>query len=939
MQKVSSKVVNSRFLYTTRLARFTAKIPQNNNLQGFIQNYQEKGHWHAKLDPLGLTNITKKGESFDLEHWQLSDIEQLDSFPTDYRINPSYSDHCGTIGDLKEHLDKIYSNSVGVEFSHISSEEEKIWLHNNFEKIMLEPVSKAEKMTILSHILRAEQFELFIHKKFPGYKRYSGEGAESLISALNTMLAEASYTNTEHTDRNIKNVVMSMPHRGRLATLCLIQDYPFRNLLSQIRGTKSIPEEIFGSLDDIPTHIGPSNPRTYVNSGNVEKHHKLQVSMVNNPSHLESQNSIGMGKTKAKMDDYQNPHSVLNIQGHGDAAFSGQGVVFEALALAGLKNYTIGGSIHFITNNQLGFTATSEELRSGRYCTDVVKGFDIPVIHVNALDVEAVSKVCKLAVRYKQKFMKDIMLDMISFRKYGHNEVDEPSFTQPEMYNVIRSMPSVASQYADKLIQEGTVKQNTIDRLKNRFAEWCNNEFEESTNYKPSLEQITTSSSKGIRSMTHKWEGMSFSTFGNEPEDTGYNRDNLEKIALASVDASSKGFTPHERIQRTHIDARKKLIESGKIDWATAEAMAMGSLVQDGYNVRFTGEDVERGTFSHRHLIMTDQKTNKKHFPMVSSSYMQETSKGRMTIFNSNLSEYGPMSYEYGYSLENPRNLCIWEAQFGDFYNPAQILLDQYLMGGEEKWLRQTGLTLLLPHGFDGAGPEHSSCHIERLLQKVNSSVYNEEDYGAGDLNHQRANLHIANCTMPSNYFHILRRQMLRDYRKPLIMATPKQGLRHPAIRSDISECEPGTTFKPVLIDKFDKAGGKVKKIIFCSGSVWLKLHQIPNEGDHENIALIRIEELSPFPMKEVREALTTCDFNKDTEVYYVQEEHINLASYGWCKMHIKRVMNRLGAPDSIVKYIGRNPEATMATASSKDHKATEQKFLNRFKEVIGMNK
>lgn len=313
---------------------------------------------------------------------------------------------------------------------------------------------------------------MFLHKKFPGYKRYSGEGAETLIAALNSILAEASYTNNDNPEKNVHNVVIGMPHRGRLATLCLIQDYPLRNLLSQIRGTKAIPDEISGSLDDIPTHIGPSNSRTYVHSGNMQNHHKLQVSMVNNPSHLESQNSISMGKARAKQDDYGNPNRVLNIQGHGDAAFAGQGVVFEALALANLKNYTIGGTIHFVTNNQLGFTATSEETRSGRYCTDIVKAFNVPVIHVNAFDVEAVARVCKLAVRYYQTYHKDIMLDMVSFRKYGHNEVDEPGFTQPTMYKKIRSTPSVTSQYKDKLIQEGTIKPSTVENLSKRFLEW-----------------------------------------------------------------------------------------------------------------------------------------------------------------------------------------------------------------------------------------------------------------------------------------------------------------------------------------------------------------------------------------------------------------------------------------------------------------------------------
>ncbi|CAI2382475.1 unnamed protein product [Moneuplotes crassus] len=938
--KVAPGGMRSLAMFSTKSSDFYAnKIPQQNNLFGFIQNYKEKGHIYSTLDPLGLANNTEKDSSFGLDHWQISDIESIAGFPFDYRLNEAYKDHCGTAEELKKHLEYLYTSNVGVEFSHVESEEEKIWLYQNYEEIMLEPISKAEKMNILTNLQRAEDFELFLHKKFPSYKRYSGEGAETLVPALNSILAEASYTDNKNPELNIRNVVMGMPHRGRLSTLCLIQDYPFRNLLAQIRGTKQVPDEIYGGLDDIPTHIGPSNSRVYVNSGNMEKHHRIRVTMVNNPSHLESQNSISMGKTKAKQDDYENPHRVLNIQGHGDAAFAGQGVAFESLALASLKNYTIGGTIHFITNNQLGFTATSEESRSGRYSSDVVKAFGIPIIHVNAFDPEAVSRVCKLAVRYKKRFNKDIMLDMISFRKYGHNEVDEPGFTQPRMYDKIRSTPSVATQYTEKLLKEGTVKRTTVDNLKKRFNDWCEKEFEESSNYKPTLKQTKDPHFKGIRSMTHKWKNHDFSTFGVEPEHTGYDSEKLVNIAHASVEYQEHLFNPHERLKRTHIGARKKLIEQGKIDWATAEVMAMGSLLQEGYNVRLTGEDVERGTFSHRHLIMVDQDKNEKFFPLKGSPYMMETRVGRIKVLNSNLSEYGPLSYEYGYTLENPNNLCIWEAQFGDFYNPAQILFDQYLLGGEEKWLRQTGLVILLPHGSDGAGPEHTSSHIERHLQKVNSPVYNEQDFTAGDLTHQKANMHIANCTMPSNYFHILRRQMLRNYRKPLIMATPKQGLRHPLARSNISELEEGTKFQPIIIDKYIKDDSKINKVIFCSGSVWLKLHQVPRaHAEHENCAIIRVEELSPFPMNEVKQALQDLDLDNDTDLYYLQEEHINMGSFSWCKMHIKRALSSLGFVGKSVKYIGRGAEASIATASSKDYKATEEKFMNEFKQTIGIH-
>ena len=644
--------------------------------------------------------------------------------------------------------------------------------------------------------------EKILQKRFATHKRYSSEGSESMTVALNSILAEASLVNKANPEQGIEYAVLGMPHRGRLATLVVVNDYPMRNLFFKVKGNNEIPEEIVDRIDDMPTHIAVSNTKKFSSGGDASKNKDVTLTMIHNPSHLESQNSITMGKARAKIDDYEggfekNWGKVLNIQGHGDAAFTGQGAAYEGLSLCKLPKFTTNGTIHFITNNQVGFTTDSKDARSFPFASDIVKPFGTPIIRVNSHDVESVARVARFAVRYWQQYGKDVLIDMIGFRKYGHNEVDEPAFTQPKMYEAIRNMKSVALAYGEKLIAEGNMKEAQYQKITEQTAAYFEEEYKASENYKPTLELTKDPTFKGSRSLTHKWIGMAFSQDGTEPDQTGYNKEDLTKIIRASVEVPSD-VKPHSRLQRMHITNRLKSIEEDQFDWATAEAMAIGSLTIDGFNVRIVGEDVERGTFSHRHAVLHDQDSlvgSKFTTPLKDSAFMKDNAKGRFHVLNTNLNELGTMAYEYGYSIENPKNLCMWEAQFGDFYNPAQLVVDQYLMCSEAKWLRQSGMMLLLPHGFDGSGPEHSTCHIERFLQNINSQAYDTINGPYDNLTGKNINFQVAQVTMPANYFHLLRRQMLRNYRKPLVLATPKIGLKHPLAVSSIKDFQAGTSF------------------------------------------------------------------------------------------------------------------------------------------------
>lgn len=614
--------------------------------------------------------------------------------------------------------------------------------------------------------------------------------------ALNTIFAGAA-------EQGISDVVLAMPHRGRFNVLVELLDYPAEELFRKISGKSDLPSEFYTAIDDVTSHVATSTRKAYsskffedrrvvnisIIGGSGDGSKEINVSMLHNPSHLEAVNPVSMGKTRAKQDEIEDINKILNLQLHGDAAFAGQGVIYESFAISRAPSFNINGTVHIICNNQIGFTTVPREGRSTQYSSDIVKAFGIPVIHVNADCPEDVLRVSELALKYRQKFKKDFMIDLIGYRRHGHNELDEPEFTQPHMYKKIRGAQTTAPNlYHQSLVSSGVSSEGEIQEIREKIGQELEASYRARENIQKTFDQITNPDFKGNSAFTGKWKDCTFSIHGKDGK-TGYDSELLKKFAQASVHTPAN-FEVHPRMKKHHIEARLGQIDKNSVDWATAEAAAFGSLLNEGYNIRFTGQDVERGTFSHRHLTLTDAKTEQKYQPYRHQND-QFKPKGRFHLHNSPLSEAGVLSYEFGYSTESPNNLVIWEAQFGDFFNPAQVAFDTYITCSEAKWVRQSSLVCLLPHGMDGAGPEHSSCRIERFLQMGASDGLNrnlelrEHDPHRNRLsiqdeyfteNHQDVNFQFAQPSTPANYFHLLRRQMMRNFRKPLILAAPKIG-------------------------------------------------------------------------------------------------------------------------------------------------------------------
>lgn len=678
------------------------------------------------------------------------------------------------VEQLEGLLKEVYLGTTGVEFEHIVSLEEKAWLYEAYETSKLKSLPQSVRVKLAKTLVEAETFDHFLHKKWVTFKRYSGEGAESTVVALENLFELAAGRGYEH-------IVFGMPHRGRLNLLANVMDYQCRHIFRKIAGKTDTPLELPQVIDDVTSHVAHS----------VVKHYpaaKAKVTLVHNPSHLEAQNPVTMGKTRSKQQLY-GKEKVLNVQVHGDAAICAQGIVLETLCLAKTPNFNVNGTIHIITNNQIGYTTRPIDSRPSKYATDLFKAFDTPILHVNSENIEDVYRAVELAVEYQQKFGKDIMIDLICYRKYGHNEVDEPEFTQPKMYSKIRKghEPN-PTKYSKTLQQEGLLPPDFINQTREAKMQHYEEEYNQSQKMdKVTLKDYTDPNNKhAARAFTELWKGFKPSQHGEEYP-TAFPLGSLKEFALASTFVPPD-FAVHPRIKRLHLEKRVKAVEENALDWATCESLAFFSLNFEGYNIRLTGQDVERGTFSQRHINLTDQKTEKT-FNALEFFAKQQPGRGEVEIFNSALSENAAMSYEYGYSLDSPNNLAIWEAQFGDFYNTAQTVVDVFLTNSENKWMRQTALTLVLPHGFDGAGPEHSSARIERFLQMANSDgalpyrvlrphdparqhLGIREDVFYEDI--QEANFSLAVPTKPSNLFHLLRRQMKRNFRKPLVIAGPK---------------------------------------------------------------------------------------------------------------------------------------------------------------------
>ena len=854
-----------------------------------IRAYRIRGHFHAKLDPLGL-EPRKDDEELDPRSYGFTETDYDRKIFLDKVLGLEF----GTLREIVAILQRTYCQTLGVEFMHISNADQKGWLQERIEGPDKEiSFTREGKRAILNKLVEAEGFEKFCDTKFTGTKRFGLDGGESLIPALEQIIKRGG-------NLGVKEIVLGMPHRGRLNVLTQVMGKPHRALFHEFKGGSAAPDDVEGS-GDVKYHLGASSDREF--DGN-----KVHLSLTANPSHLEIVNPVVLGKVRAKQDQHgatpEDRTMVLPLLMHGDAAFAGQGVVAECFGLSGLKGYRTGGSIHFIVNNQIGFTTYPRYSRSSPYPSDVAKMIEAPIFHVNGDDPEAVVYAAKVAIEFRQKFQKPVVVDMFCYRRFGHNEGDEPAFTQPLMYRAIRAHASTLEIYSKKLIAEGVVTEGEIEKMRADWRARLEAEYEAGTGYKPNKADW----------LDGHWSKFKFADDIDDPRrgNTGVAIETLKEVGR-KITAVPDGFHVHRTIQR-FLDNRRKAIESGEgIDWATGEALACCSLLLEGHRVRLSGQDSERGTFSQRHSVLIDQESEARH-----TSFNHIAAKqGKFEVLNSMLSEEAVLGYEYGYTLSEPNALTMWEAQFGDFANGAQVVFDQFVSSGERKWLRMSGLVCLLPHGYEGQGPEHSSARLERFLQMC------AED-----------NMQVANCTTPANYFHILRRQLKREIRKPLILMTPKSLLRHKRAVSRLDELGPDATFHRLLWDdaqtnKDEKirlvADDKIRRVILCSGKVYFDLLEEREKRGHDDIYLLRVEQLYPFPTKAL---VTELSRFRHAEIVWCQEEPRNMGAWFFVDTFVEWVLNQIGAKHRRPRYAGRPAMAATATGLMSKHQAQLKTLL-----------
>ena len=846
----------------------------------FVGRYRSLGHMAANLDPLGLESKKTKSEL------KLTP-EELGFSEEDMHREIGSSDKCNDFWgkmkfqDLAKIMEKTYAGNIGFEFSHIPDLSEREWLHSYAEQNYTSyNLSKDKKIAILQDLLEASGLEEYLHVKFPGAKRFSVEGGEASIMSLAKTIR---YSGT----LGVNEVVIGMAHRGRLNTLTKVMGKPYHALLAEFAGIRSVPE---GFAGDVKYHLGYSNDIT------LENGHKMHLTLTPNPSHLEAVNPVNEGRVRAKQDlaGDKDRRSVLGILVHGDAAFCGQGVVFESLAMSVLDPYYVGGTIHVVINNQIGFTANPSDGRPGRYATEIAKSIYAPVIHVNGDDAEAVAFVTQLAVDYRQQFGKNIVIDIVCYRKYGHNEGDEPFFTQSVMYTEIKKKKTPARIYADRLVQSGVISDDEFKNMQQKFKDKLNIAFDESKEYKATPHHLQG-----------HWDGLTF------PEDsrkenpiTGLSIKNLQELGSKLCNIPEE-FPANSKIRKLLSSRLESINSKNPIDWATAEAFAFASLLEEGYPVRITGQDAGRGTFSHRHSVIHSQNNYDKYLPLNNLSDKQ----AMYEVADSNLSEYGVLGFEYGYSMVNPNALVIWEAQFGDFSNGCQIILDQFISSGETKWQKSSGLVMLLPHGYEGQGPEHSSARLERYLQLC------AED-----------NIQVACPSSPASIFHLLRRQMLRSFRKPLVIMSPKSILRNKMAVSDFSEFDEGTTFQPILDDK-EVNHKKIRKVVLCSGKVYYDLLSYKQENKIQDVAIVRLEQYYPFPEFEFIEAIS--NYKSAQEFVWCQEEPKNMGAWSFIRDYLDEMLLSSGI-DKNIKYSGRKASASPAVGYLKVHNDEQLELVKR---------
>ena len=847
-----------------------------------VRAYRMRGHLHAALDPLGL----EQQRDHDELHPSSFGFEEGD-WDRPIFIDNVLGFEFATVRDMVPILRRTYCSTIGYEFMHISDPEEKAWIQLRIEGPDKEISFTTEgKRAILNKLVEAEGFEKFIDVKYTGTKRFGLDGAESMIPALEQIIKRGGAL-------GVQQIVLGMAHRGRLNVLSQVMGKPHRAIFNEFKGGSSSPSDVEGS-GDVKYHLGASSDREF-------DQNTVHLSLTANPSHLEIVDPVVLGKVRAKqdlMDDTVDRVKVLPLLIHGDAAFAGQGVVAECFGLSGLKGHKTGGSLHFIVNNQIGFTTYPRFSRSSPYPSDVAKMIEAPIFHVNGDDPEAVTYAAKIAIEFRQKFHKPVVIDMFCYRRFGHNEGDEPGFTQPVMYKVIRSHPTTLEIYAKKLVEEGVVTDPEVEHARAAWRRKLEIEYEAGQNFKANKADWLDGRWSGLRSATEVLDD-------DRRGQTGLAAERI-KVLGERFTAVPEGFDVHRTIARV-LDNRRKMIETGEgFDWATAEALAFASLLDEGHPVRLSGQDSERGTFSHRHSVLTDQQTEARYIPLNNLSEGQS----RFEVINSMLSEEAVLGFEYGYSLAEPNALTLWEAQFGDFANGAQVVFDQFISSGERKWLRMSGLVCLLPHGYEGQGPEHSSARLERFLQMC------AED-----------NMQVANLTTPSNYFHILRRQLTRPFRKPLILMTPKSLLRHKRAVSTLDDFKLGSTFHRVLRD--DAAlvtDDKIRRVVLCSGKVFYDLAEEREKRGVDDVAIVRVEQLYPFPAKTLVSELSRY---RDAEVVWCQEEPKNMGAWAFVDPYIEWVMGQVGGRKSRPLYAGRPSSAATATGLMSKHKAQLDAFLN----------
>jgi 2-oxoglutarate dehydrogenase E1 component len=844
-----------------------------------IRAFRVRGHLIAKLDPLGLAHNEHHPE-LDYKSYGFTDADLNREFYLDYVLGLEKA----TLRQIMEVLKKTYSGSVGIEFMHIQDPEEKAWIQSRIEGTAgIFTTTAEDKREVLEQLTATEGFEQFLHVKFPGTKRFGLDGGESAIPSLETIIRTAAELGCEE-------IVLGMPHRGRLNVLANVMGKPYAAILSEFQG-KAVVDEVLGS-GDVKYHLGTSTDRTLPDG------RQIHLSLTANPSHLEAVNPVVMGKARAKQRQKGDTERtrVMGILLHGDAAFIGQGVVHECLEMMDLKGYRIGGTIHIIINNQIGFTTSPSYSRSSPYPSDVARGVQCPVFHVNGDDPVAVSHVSRLATEFRQKFKKDVVIDMWCYRRHGHNEGDEPGFTQPLMYKKIAQHPSVRQSFARQLEKEGVLQAGEAQGLYDTFIKQLEDAHEASRSYKPNK----------VDWLEGAWRGLRAAPIAYERGRTSASAEILRELGLKMTELPAS-LNVHPRLKRV-IQQRRKAIEEGQgIDWATAEHLAFATLLAEGFPVRLSGEDVGRGTFSQRHATIYDQMTEEKYIPLAHLKHGQAS----IEVIDSILSEEGVLGFEYGYSLADPNCLTIWEAQFGDFANGAQVYYDQFISSGESKWLRMCGLVNLLPHGYEGQGPEHSSARLERFLQ-----LYAEN------------NLQIVYPSTPGSYFHVLRRQLHREFRKPLIVMTPKSLLRHKRCVSSLDELAAGSSFHRVLWEAAPSdADAAVERVVLCSGKVYYDLLQArEDKGLDGKVALVRLEELAPFPEEALLAELNR--YGKGVRLVWCQEEPRNMGAWFFVAPRIENLMEAAGFEQQRLAYAGRRPSASPATGYHAQHEREQRQLV-----------